>query len=138
MAITKLCAPTPDVSGRRCAENGLELAPVFEALQDALLNVAHRCEDALKIFLRREEFQVLFCRDFEVDTHTVGIKPSFVDQFPTASGDALQVNIPVETMRRAKVFDDTHHAFHRIVGAAHDAGAEKQPLDIVATVKLDG
>ena len=28
--------------------------------------------------------------------------------------------------------------FYRIVGAAHDTGAEKQPLDIIATVKLDG
>ena len=113
-----------------------ELLPFLLTFQYSLLDVFHRGENAFMILLRCKQFQVFFFGDFYVDAETVGVKSGFVYQFATGTGNAFQVDIPVETVHQAQVFGDTHESFHGIVRIADNAGTEEQAFDIIATVKF--
>ena len=48
------------------------------------------------------------------------------------------MDIAIEAVYGAQVFYHAHQAFHRVVGIAHDAGTEEQPLDVVTPVEFHG
>ena len=85
-----------------------------------------------------QAFQVFFCGNFYIHAHAVGIKPRFVYQFPAGSGNALQMNVSVETMHGTQVFGNTHQTLHRIIGIAHHSAAHEKPLDVVTPIELHG
>jgi len=48
------------------------------------------------------------------------------------------MDVAAEVVLLAQCAGDAHHLFHGVVGAADDAGGEKQALDIVAAIEVDG
>ena len=129
-----LCA----LSGGHEAWCVAKLAAVFLTLQHALADVTHRGEDALEVLVRGHAAEALFGGQLQVDAHAIGVEPALLDQLAATAGDALEVDVTVEAVRGAKVFDHAHHALHRVVRVTDDAGAEEEALDVVAAVELDG
>ena len=77
------------------------------------------------VFLWSQQFQRLFLGDFDVHTHTVGIAASLIEQFLRGTGDALQMDIAIESVYRSQITGDSCQSFHRIVRIAHDTAAEE-------------
>ena len=75
--------------------------------------------------------------NLDVHAHPVGVESGLVDKFLAGSGDAFQVDIPVETVYLPEVFHYFHEAFHGVVGIAHDTGTEEKSLDVIPTVEFD-
>ena len=115
-----------------------EARTLLGALEHPLLDVAHRAVDAFVILVGGQQLQVAFGRDFDVDAHAVGVASGLGHQFAAGTGNALQMDVPVETVHRAQVAGHADHALHRIVGIADDARREEKPLDVVAAIELDG
>ena len=97
---------------------------------------AHRQEDALVVFLGRQQLQRLLFRNLDVHAHTVSIATSLLQQFLRGTRDRLQVYVAIKTMYRAEVMDNGRQPFHRIVGVAHHTAAQKESFDIVAAVEF--
>ena len=110
----------------------------FRTFKDSLLDVAHRRIYTLMVFLRGKQFQVLLLRYLDIDAETVGIKPCLIHQFAAGTGNALQMDISVETMDSAEVLGNAHQAFHRVIGITHHPTAQEKPFDIVAAIELHG
>ncbi|MPN61285.1 hypothetical protein SDC9_209020 [bioreactor metagenome] len=90
------------------------------------------------IFLRSKELEIFFGRYFQVHTHAIGIQSRFVDQLPTGSGDTFHVYISIEPVRQSQFFDYPHHPFHGVIGTADNPRTQKQPFDIIASIKGNG
>ena len=112
--------------------------PFLGTFEGALLDVQHRLVDALVVFLGGQQLEILFRRDFQIDTEAVGIASGLAHQFLAGSGNALEVDISVEAVYLAQVFGHAYQAFHGVVGIAYHAGAEEKSFDVVAAVELDG
>ena len=110
----------------------------FRTFKDSLLDVAHRRIYTLMVFLRGKQFQVLLLRYLDIDAETVGIKSCLIHQFAAGTGNALQMDISVETMDSAEVLGNAHQAFHRVIGITHHPTAQEKPFDVVAAIKLHG
>ena len=129
-----LCALT-----RRGETRGIpKLLPLLRTAQHALLNEAHRGEDTLVALIGSQRAQALLVGNLDVDAQTVGIAPRLVHQLLAASGNTFHVNITIEAMHGAQVFDHPYQPLHRVIGIAHHPRAEEKPLDVVAAIKLDG
>ena len=89
------------------------------------------------ILFGSQQFEVLFFRDFYVDTKAVGIQPGFIHQFPARSGNAFQMNISVKAMHLTQIFRHTHKPLHRIIRTTDHTGTKKQTFDIIAPVEFN-
>jgi hypothetical protein len=49
----------------------------------------------------------------------------------------MPLAVAAEVMLLAQFARDAHHLLHGVVGAADDAGGEKQSLDVVAAIEVD-
>jgi hypothetical protein len=47
------------------------------------------------------------------------------------------MDVAAEVMLLAQFSRDAHYLLHGVVGAADDAGGEKQSLDVVAAIEVD-
>ena len=124
---------------RRGEARGIpKLLPLLGTAQDTLLDIAHRGENALETLVRSQGAQTLLIGNLDVDAQTVGIATRLINQLLAASRDALHVDVAIEAVHGAQVFDHPHQPLHRVIGIAHHARAEEKPLDVVATIELDG
>ena len=46
------------------------------------------------------------------------------------------MDIPIEPLLVPQLFHNSDKPFHRIIGIFENAGAEKQPFDVIAPVKI--
>jgi hypothetical protein len=111
-------------------------ATVFVGLIQFQSQPTHSAADRANIFFRCELLQARFLRHLDVDRETVGIFSGFNDQRIIGFRNGLQMNVAAEVMFIAQFARDAHHLLHRIVGAADDAGGEKQSFDEVTPVEV--
>ena len=124
---------------RRGETRGIpKLLPLLGAAQDPLLDEAHRGEDALVALVGSQRAQTLLIGNLDVDAQAVGIAPRLIHQLLAASRYALHVDVAIEAVHGAQVFDHPYQPLHRVIGIAHHPRAEEKPLDVVAAIKLDG
>ena len=123
---------------RRGETRGIpKLLPLLGAAQDPLLDEAHRGEDALVALVGSQRAQTLLIGNLDVDAQAVGIAPRLIHQLLAASRYALHVDVAIEAVHGAQVFDHPYQPLHRVIGIAHHPRAEEKPLDVVAAIELD-
>ncbi len=102
------------------------------------MDILHRSQDTIEIFFRSEKLQACFVRNFNIDTESVCVKSGFAYEFLAGTGNAFHVDIAVEMVDFAEVFDCFYQPFHRVVGIADNTGTQEQPFNVVPPVKFDG
>ena len=98
---------------------------------------AHGAADRADVFFGREFGEAGFLGYFDVDAEPVGIFAGLGDQRVIGFRNGLQMDVAAEVMLLAQFSRDGNHLFHGVIGAADDAGREKQALDVVASIEVD-
>ena len=101
------------------------------------LHPAHRPFNLLRVLIRRKTDQPAVGWQFDIDRNTVGIKTCLMNDLGIGLGNSFQMNIPAKIMLFTQDTGDFDDLLHRMVRILHDAGREKQPLDIIAAVKSE-
>ena len=73
----------------------------------------------------------------DVDAEAVGISAGFGDQRVIGFRNGLEMDVAAKMMLLAQFPRHADHLFHGVVGAADDAGGEKQSLDIIAAIEVE-
>ncbi|EKD61409.1 MAG: hypothetical protein ACD_54C00251G0001 [uncultured bacterium] len=99
-------------------------------------HLRHGGANGLRALFRCQFPQAGILRQFHIDRQTIRIKSRRADQFGRCIGDGLQVDIPPKPVLLPQRLRDPHHIGHRLIGRPNDPRRQKQPLDVIAPVKL--
>ena len=76
--------------------------------------------------------------ELDIIAHSIGISRRFLHQPLVRARNAFEMNIPVKTVLHSQFFNGEEQSLHRIIGIFTDGGRKKQPLYVIALVKIDG
>ena len=88
--------------------------------------------------MRGKKFQACFARKFHVIAHPVGIFCCFRNEQRVGFGDPFYVDVSKKTVLCAQKPDGSDKLFHGMIGRYVHGGREKEPLDVIALVKVYG
>jgi hypothetical protein len=108
------------------------------ALLDFFADVAHGHFGSGEAFFRGERVEALLTGEFDVDANPVGVTSGEGDEFGGCLRDGFKVNVAAKMVVLAEFSSDLDDQFHGVVGAADDAAAQEEALDVVAFVKVEG
>lgn len=91
----------------------------------------------MRAFLGREPFQTDFGWQFDIDAQAIRVTARLRDQLRIGIGNGFQMDIPAKQMFFAQRLRDAYQLLHRVVRRADHAGTEKQPVDVIAPVKVE-
>ena len=107
-------------------------------LPDPVPDAGHRHQDGVFGLVGRKRREAAFARHFDIDTHPVAEHAELLYQLRRTARDGLGMDVAVEAVFPAQQLQHPAHLFHRVVWVFAHTGAQKQPLDIVPAVKLNG
>ena len=115
-----------------------ELELVGLGLQDALLDLGHGAEDVVLLLVRSQEGQTLGGGQLDVHRKPVGQPAQPGGEERVRPGDGLGVDVPGEVVLLPEDGQSFDHQLGGVVRAADHGGAEKEALDVVPPVEVDG
>ena len=107
-------------------------------LRQPVADGGHGPQDRVLFLVGGQLLQASLAGQLDVDAHPVAEQPQLLHQLGRTAGDGLGVDIPIEAVGPPQQLQHPAHLLHGVIGVAQHSGAEKQPLDVIAPVKLDG
>ncbi len=99
---------------------------------------AHGAADRPHVFLWCELSETFFPPGTSIlMLRPVGIFAGLRNQGIIGFRNRLQMDVAAEMMLLAQLARHAHHLLHGVVGAADDAGREKQSLDVIAAIEVE-
>ena len=107
-------------------------------LRQPVADGGHGPQDRVLFLVGGQLLQASLAGQLDVDAHPVAEQPQLLHQLGRTAGDGLGVDVPIEAVWPSQQLQHPAHPLHGVIGIAQNPGAEEQPFDIVAPVKLDG
>ena len=114
------------------------LYQLFPALPVPGLNLPHGGQDGPLCLVRGQGIQPRLRGQLNVHAEPVRQKAQPLHQLRRRAGNGLGVDIAVEAVPLPKEGQAADHQLRGVVRAAEDPGGEKETLDIIPAVELDG